>query len=546
MSRRLAGLVIPAFTTRRDADLGIGDTRALIEWIALAADHAVGLLQLLPINEVGSDDSPYDALSSVALEPLYLAMEEVPGIDPSEVAAATAEVSPGPVDYDEVRRRKRRLLDSAWKRWPQAEPGLHHEFDRFRRAEAAWLDDYANFRTLVEVFGSAIWDEWPDEVHDPTEARACAAEHSDLTEFFAWVQWLCFGQWLAVRRFADERGVQLMGDIPIGIGRYSADVFFQRDDFDLEWCGGAPPETMFKHDEFIRRWGQNWGIPLYDWAKMRSEDYPWWRRRIQKLTDIFHVFRIDHILGLYRIYAFPWLPQFNEQFLALTGAEAAERTGGVLPRWVPRPDDLETNRDANRADGDHRLKMVIDAAGGAQVVGEDLGVVPDYVRPHMTSLDVAGFRIPHWDADDDGKVISPDEIDECTFATYATHDHDPLASLWLDLAERSTNVTDTDDAIEAAELWQRLAAFGDIEPNGPFGDQERWALIDALMASRSRYAAVMITDLFGLEDRINQPGTVGSHNWAFRLSETAADSRRRPEWRRLAVSIKSSDREADR
>ncbi|MEZ5282233.1 MAG: 4-alpha-glucanotransferase [Acidimicrobiales bacterium] len=540
-SRRVAGILLPAFSARRDGDLGIGDTRALLEWIDLLADHQVGLLQLLPINELGSVDSPYDAISSVALEPLYLSMEDVPGIDLGELDRAATEVGEGSVDYGRSRATKLALLEAAWQRWTDASPDLQKRFAEFREREARWLDDYCSFRVLVEKADSAVWDDWPNEWQEVDAARSVAAEHPERISFFAWLQWLGFEQWGKVRRHADQRGVKLMGDIPIGVSRYSADVFFGRDDFDLDWCGGAPPETMFKHDAFIRKWGQNWGIPLYRWDKMRSEDYPWWRQRIEKLTSVFHVFRIDHVLGFYRIYAFPWLPQRNEEFLEMDGAQAAEATGGILPRWVPRPDDYVTNKQANLADGDRRLRVVLDAAGPGEVVGEDLGTVPDYVRPHLAELDIAGFRIPHWDADPQGAVVKPEDMDECAFATFATHDHDPISAQWKDIAARAAS-DDPEDAAEATALWKRLADFAGVRPRGSYTSRVRWSLIDALMRSHSRYAAIMVNDLFMIDDRINQPGTIGPHNWSFRLESTVDQLRGRPEWARLAESIVAAER----
>lgn len=543
---RTAGLLLPAFSARRDGDLGIGDTRAMVEWIDLLADHGIGLLQLLPINELGSVESPYDAISSVALEPMFLALEDVPGIDEQALAAAAAGVRPGPVDYGTVRSTKGNLLRDAWLRWPDAGSEHHRRFDDFCSAEVGWLDDYAAFRVLVDQAGSAVWDDWPREWQEPSRAKEAARQDEDAIEFYSWLQWLSFEQWGAVRAHADIKGVKLMGDIPIGVSRYSADVFFGRDDFDLEWCGGAPPETMFKHDAFIRKWGQNWGIPLYRWEKMGAEGYPWWRQRIQKLTSIFHVFRIDHVLGFYRIYAFPWLPQRNDEFLEMDGAEAAAATGGLLPRWAPRPDDYETNKQANRADGDERLRVVLEAAGDGEVVGEDLGTVPDYVRPHLAELDIAGFRVPHWDADEEGDVVSPDEMDECAFATYATHDHDPISAQWKDLRSRAASTEDPDDADDALALWQRLADFAGVEPSGPYTGRIRWALIDALMRCRSRYAAIMVNDLFMIDDRINQPGTVGDHNWTFRLQQTTEDLAARPEWERFERSIAAGGRSVKR
>jgi 4-alpha-glucanotransferase len=539
---RRAALLLPVFSLPREGGLGIGDTRSMHEWIDLVADHGVGLIQLLPINETGSDFSPYNAISSVALDPVYLAMEEVPGV-PREALAALPSFESGPVDYPAVHGTKRGLLDAAWKAWPGHDEALHGEFEAFCGEESDWLDDYAGFRALVEMAGTEKWSGWPRAWRSVKGARKALAGEGGRIAFFKWVQWLCFRQWRGVRRHADERGVRLMGDIPIGVGRNSADVFFGREDFNLDWCGGAPPETVFKHDAFIRKWGQNWGIPLYRWKKMEREGFPWWRRRVGRLVDLFHVFRIDHVLGFYRIYGFPWQPEENGDYLELSEEEAAERTGGPLPKWVPRPDDTPAHCRANRREGEVRLKMVQEAAGGAEVIGEDLGCVPDYVRPHLYSLGICGFRIPHWDFDEEGKVIPGDEIPETSFATYATHDHDPIPAMWADFVRRAS--ADNDDEQERAgvrEGLQRLADFAGIEDLGAFDGDKLWKLIDALMACRSRYAAIMVTDLFGLTDRINSPGTVGGHNWSLMLPWTAEECRRRPEWPRLKRSIEAGGR----
>jgi 4-alpha-glucanotransferase len=531
MSSRLAGLLLPAFTPRREGDLGIGDTRALKEWIDRAAAHGIGFLQLLPLNETGGDDSPYNAISSVALEPLYLAMDprDIPGLEAADVAAARESLGPAltadRVDYAAVRKAKRTLLEKAWARFHAGTGDV--AFFRFRREEKAWLENYCIYRWLMDrAGGSEAWDTWPADVQTVGGALACLADAratdpravEERLEFYAWVQWLCFLQWREVRRHADHRGVKLMGDIPIGVSRCSADVFFHREDFDLAWCGGAPPETMFKHDKFIQQWGQNWGIPLYQWDRMEAAGFPWWRQRISKLTDIFHIFRIDHVLGFYRIYSFPWLPQRNAEFLGLTDEEAAALTGGPLPRWNPRPDDTDVHRAANRFEGDVRLRMVLEAAGGAAVVGEDLGCVPDYVRPHLASLDVAGFRVPHWDFDEVGHVIPPAELPECSFATYATHDHDSLPAMWRGFqALAADEEAEDDERAGAANNLRLMAEFAGIGPDLPYDVAVKEALLSALFAAESRYAAIMITDLCDLADRINSPGTVGPHNWSFRL-----------------------------
>lgn len=531
MPERLAGLLLPAFTPRREGDLGIGDTRAMRKWIDYCAAHGIGFLQLLPLNETGGDDSPYNAISSVALEPLYLSFEpgDIPGWESRDLdearAALRENLTARRIDYAAVRKAKRNLLERAWTRF-QTGPG-DIAFYRFRREEASWLANYCIYRWLMDrADGSEAWDWWPEErktvagalSYLESERSKDAAAVEERLEFYAWVQWLCFRQWRAVREHADRVGVKLMGDIPIGVSRYSADVFFHREDFDLENCGGAPPELIFKHDLFIQKWGQNWGIPLYRWDRMQAADFPWWRQRISKLTDIFHIFRIDHVLGFYRIYSFPWQPQRNAEFLPLTEEEAAELTGGLLPGWAPRPDDTPSHKAANLADGDVRLRMAVEAAGSSAVVGEDLGRVPDYVRPHLASLDVAGFRIPHWDFDGNGHVIPPEELPECSFATYSTHDHDSIPAMWANFHRIIADPdADPDEQGQAEGYLRLMAEFAGVPETVPYGPELKAALLEALLSSRSRYAAFMITDLCDLTDRINSPGTVGPHNWSFRL-----------------------------
>lgn len=549
-SERLAGLLLPAFSPRREGDLGIGDTRALRDWIDRCAETGIGFLQLLPINETGADDSPYNAISSVALEPLYLCMEEVPGLEGIELDHARAELgaaSLSRVEYAAVRRVKRGLLDLAWARFDVTDAG----FAAFRETEKPWLETYCIYRWLMEqAGGSEVWDLWPEDRRSAEGALAKLEAFrtadpkgtGDRLAFHAWVQWLCASQWRAVRAHADARGVKLMGDIPIGVSRYSADVFFGRRDFDLEWCGGAPPEKVFKHDLFIQRWGQNWGIPLYHWDRMEAAGFAWWRQRIAKLTEIFHIFRVDHVLGFYRIYSFPWQPQRNAEFLDLDADEAAAKTGGLLPRWSPRPDDSEPNCTANRADGETRLRMVQAAAGAAAVVGEDLGCVPDYVRPHLASLGIAGFRIPHWDADEDGHVVAGADFPECSFATYATHDHDSLPAMWEGWRATVAAAGAEEDDVEKAGRYLRLIAeFAGIDEIIPYNAAIKASLLDALLASRSRYATLMITDLLDLTDRLNSPGTVGPHNWSWRLPLPLAELDAAP-FEDLAARIKREKR----
>src|SRR5262249_54778204 len=153
-------------------------------------------------------------------------------------------------------------------------------------------------------------------------------------DFFCYVQWIAHQQWRSIKSYADERGVALMGDIPFGVSYYSADVFARPHEFLLDWSGGAPAEPTFKNDAFT----QKWGIPLYRWSAMRANNCQWWRERVRTIRSIFHLFRIDHVQGFYRIYAFPWRPRKNREFLSLDWHQMLQRTGGHGPHFVPRDD----------------------------------------------------------------------------------------------------------------------------------------------------------------------------------------------------------------
>ena len=521
--------------------------RQFVDW---AAEYGFRLIQLLPINETGSDNSPYNAISSVAIEPstLVLSTEAVPDLQPEDFGGEN-KASDGPVDYPTVKKLKRALLDKAFNRFSTNQLGRRtaraEEFRAFVRDEAAWLDGYALFRTLMdENGGSEAWDKWPEPQRSFNAARQWMSEQKPTklkalerkVRFFKYVQWIAFSQWKELKTYATSKNIALMGDVPFGISMYSADIFSQQEVFDLDWSGGAPPEKYFKDNAFVQKWGQNWGLPLYRWDVMRAKQFGWWRRRVKMVREIFHVFRIDHILGFYRVYSFPWRPQLNEEFLPLSEEEAKSRTGGRLPHFMPRDDSSDENREANRREGEEYLKALLDETGEHRLIGEDLGIVPEYVRPNLTQLGIAGFKIPIWE-DKDGHLIPGAEYQRLSVATYATHDHDPLRVLWT---KWNTAAGKGGEEGEAAKREMvKLAGFAGIEGEQPqaWSDAIHEKLLRALLTSNSWIAIFMITDLFASEQRFNVPGAVATSNWSERLPQTVAAFRSDP-----AISRKNGSR----
>jgi len=197
---------------------------------------------------------------------------------------------------------------------------------------------------------------------------------------------------------------------------------------------------------------------------------------------------------------------------------------------------------------------VIEAAAGGAVVGEDLGCVPDYVRPHLASLGIAGFRIPHWDTGPGDHVVPGSELPECSFTTYATHDHDTLAATWEAYRASAADATmDPDVRHGASRNLRLLAEFAGLpvaaaDARWPmYSDYIKWALLDSLLACHSRYAALMVTDLFGMHDRFNMPGTTGGENWRLRVPWTMARLRSDPllkaQAKRLTQAIHAAGRD---
>jgi len=313
--------------------------------------------------------------------------------------------------------------------------------------------------------------------------------------------------------------VALMGDIPFGVSYYSADVFARPDEFVLDWCGGAPPEPYFKDDAFTQKWGQNWGIPLYRWDKMRANSFAWWRQRVRAVRRIFHLFRIDHVLGFYRIYAFPWRPRKNKQFFPLDWNQMLERTSGRAPHFVPRDDETAENSEANKREGEEYLRVVLDEAGATRVIGEDLGLVPNYVRPNLRALGIAGFKIPQWEVR--GEQVTPgNEYERLSVATYTTHDHKPIRALWEDAFEHPT-ATSEQSRFDLA----KIAVFAGFDPRIDRVDFEKHfypVIMRALFGSEAWLAIVMITDLLARKYRFNVPGTKANLNWTRRMQRSIA------------------------
>jgi len=566
--QRIAGILQPLFAIRTGDDLGIGDTDGAGQFIQWCGRHGVRVWQMLPINETGGDHCPYNAISALAIDPATIAISprHIPDLTEADFRQLAppgllAELRQGPVNYPRVKALKRALLEAAFAQFasghldldsgrvsefailldrdsgrapefpalpgPPGERAL--EFLMFMAENVDWILDYALFRALMEINGDdANWERWPAEHQSPESARAWhaalpekrRAEFQRRKIFFIYVQWLALGQWQALKARAQALGVLLMGDMPIGIARGSADVWANRDLFDLDWSAGAPPERFFKADAFTEKWGQNWGAPLYRWNS--AYFFKWWRDRVALARGLFHLCRLDHVMGLFRIYAFPWPPERNAEFLPLSESEAAAKTGGRLPGFRPFPDDTPEHIAGNEWLGRVSLALLLAAAHNMTIVAEDLGVVPGYVRRTLQHLGIPGFRVPSLFREADGRYSDAAGYPELSVAQTSTHDHPPLAAAW---AEHWNSIDNGENAADHLLELRRMMDFAGLreEPPRHYTARLHEAVLRATLRANSWLAVVMLTDVFAQTARCNTPGAASSANWSSRAPCTVAE-----------------------
>jgi len=492
MSTRRAGLLIPLSACPSTSSWGIGD----VGDVAPAASwlHGAGLrvLQLLPLNEMApGQQSPYSAISAMAIDPIYISVPDVP-----EFAAAGGEAaldadtraelevvrnSPR-IEYGRVRRLKEAALRAAFERFASGDPDRIAALRTFVSEQAWWIEDYALFRAIHAREGERPWTEWAGELQRREPAAIDRARRELMRDvwFYQYLQWLAASQWREARARAAAAGVQLFGDLPFMVDGDSADVWSRQHQFRLDVSVGVPPDAFSAT-------GQDWGMPLYQWDVMAFEDFRWLRERARRSADLYDGYRVDHLVGFYRTYG---RPKDGSPAFFSPGDESAQTALGERVLGIFR-------------------------GAGAEIVAEDLGTVPDFVRASLTRLGIPGFRVFRWERywHSDGQPFrDPIDYPAVSVATSGTHDTEPLL-VWWDRAG-----ADERAKVAALSTVQRVASargLADVASAGAAAIRD--VLLEALFTSGSDLLLLPIQDAFGWRDRINEPATVMDGNWTFRL-----------------------------
>ena len=457
-------------------DLGDG-ARAFVDFLD---DAGQSLWQICPLGPTSSvhGHSPYQSFSAFAGNPLLIDLDRLAerGWLASEDLDPVPEFDPHAVEYERVEPFKLDALRSVLDGFGEnASEDEREAFASFRERESDWLADYALFRALKQEFDGVLWTEWPAEVktRDPDALAEYRERLEDEIEFRAFCQFVFDRQWRDLRGYANDRGISIVGDLPIYVALDSADVWAAPETFLLDEANeptvvsGVPPNPGDS--------GQRWGNPLYDWDRLAERGYDWWIARLTRLFELVDVNRIDHFKGFDAYWAIP--------------ADAGDPAAGEW-RAGPGADFFET---VERELGD--LPFVV----------EDLGFVDPGVIELRDRFEFPGMRVPQyadWCTAD--SMYKPENYPENAVAYSSTHDTNTIVGWYRDLPDHQKDC-----------LHYALSTDG---------SEIQWSMIDAVWNSNAVLAVATMQDLLGLgsEARFNTPGT-GGGNWRWRVTREGLD-----------------------
>lgn len=453
------------------------------------------ILQLLPLNDTGFDSSPYSATSCLALNPIYIHLQDLPG--------ATAQTKLGKalkriekklkkldlkdqVAYLKVRALKLEYLQVYFehkKNSPSIKKGVSAFIKKHR-----WTSDYGLFTVLNEEY-EVPWWQFP-KTHrklSPSQKTQLKRRHAKKIAFEQFVQWVCFSQMEKVRKHAEKKKVFLKGDIPILVGKNSVDVWLDQDLFQLTKSVGAPPDRFNKH-------GQNWGFPPFKWTQSEAGCLAFWKRRLQVAEKLYHLYRLDHAVGFYRIWS------------CRPGGSASK--GSYMPK----------KKEEQKAQGRALLKKIL-SFSSLYPIAEDLGAVPEWVRKDLQNLGISITKVVkdqhHWTKKD--FFYPPKDYPCLSMTTLGSHDMEVIGMWWArhpQIAKHYAKFKGFKYKKEITHEQQRELLRDSYRTRSLF----HISLFDEFLALFPKFTPINIE-----RRQINIPGTWSPRNWSYRFIPTVEE-----------------------
>jgi 4-alpha-glucanotransferase len=469
-ARRASGVLLQPTAL---AGPGIGDlgseAHRFVDWLADAGQR---YWQILPLGPVDAGGSPYNGLSALAGNPLLISPEMLvrEGLVGEEAVAEGHSLPAERIDFPAVFRWKDTLHRAAFSAFIDgAAPHLEGAFREFRRRNDSWLPDYTLFRALRDEHGGRPWTAWPAALRsrEPGAVERARRDFETAIGRYAFQQFLFDRQWNELRGYAAARGVRVIGDLPIFVAHDSADVWANREIFQLD-PEGEPRVVAGVPPDYFSETGQRWGNPLYRWDVLRDRGYDWWLQRFRRTFSLVDYVRIDHFRGFQAYWEIP-----------------AEEATAVRGRWVEGP-------------GEEFFRAVQRELGDLPVIAEDLGQIDDAVLALRDALGFPGMRVLQFGFDGDpANLHHPGNYPADAIAYTGTHDNDTTLGWWRSASD--------------AEREQLRDWIGISDPSP-------WDLIEGVSRTAARLLVVPVQDVLGLgsEARMNVPGSPVD-SWAWRL-----------------------------
>lgn len=488
------GINVPLFSLHSSHSCGIGEFLDLIPLIDWCRSIHFDTIQLLPLNDTGLDTSPYNALSAYALNPIHLSLYSLPGVGRHpELAEMLVQLNKlnhtQHISYSMVREGKEAFLHLYYIK-ERKNIIDRADYKQFIHQNSAWVEDYALFKSLKTHYQWISWEDWPEEVRNPSVAtlQTLSDQFAEEMEWHRVLQYLCFLQLQTVKEHSTKQGIFLMGDIPILISRDSADVWLHRPLFNLEYAAGAPPD-------YYNQEGQKWGFPLFNWDAISKKDYLWWKNRLAFANQFYHLYRIDHVIGFFRIWAV--------DHSAKTGKEG---------KFIPE------ERSAWLAHGEKLLKMLL-LSSNMLPIAEDLGDVPPEVRPCLQALGVCSTKVMRWERrwNEDRGFISLEDYPLISLTTLSTHDSETVSHWWKE---------HPDEAQEFAKFmgWCYNLTLSREHLQEILWDSHHTNSLLHINLLHEYLALVPGMTWPNLEEeRINVPGVISNLNWSYRFRHSVQE-----------------------
>ncbi|MCF8241014.1 MAG: 4-alpha-glucanotransferase [Melioribacteraceae bacterium] len=474
-SERIAGVLI--HPTSLPSKYGIGDLgKDAYKMIDFLEQSGQKLWQVFPLGPTGYGDSPYQCFSAFAGNHLLISPDNLieEGLLSTEDTQPIPGSDPHKIDYGAVINYKTELLKKAYETYKSNGSELHDEISEFCENNKFWIYDYALFMAVKNYHNGVLWTQWAPEIafREEQGIKEWSDKLADEINYHKFIQYLFSKQWMNLKKYANEKGIKVMGDLPIFIAYDSADLWANKDLFsvddkgNLETVAGVPPD-------YFSETGQLWGNPLYRWDIMEANGFQWWKERMAQMFELVDIVRIDHFRGF-------------EAYWEIPGdAETA-----IIGKWIKAP-------------GAKLFNEIRNSLGDVPIVAEDLGVITKEVTALREQFGFPGMKILQFAFGKDGeRKFLPHNYGENYVVYSGSHDNETTKG-FFDNAKKQDN-----DIYEFAQKYLNY-----------YGDDMRFAVIIAAYSSVANTVVIPMQDILNLgnEARMNFPGKLGG-NWAWRFT----------------------------